>query len=93
MQNQALEEQKRELLKEELEAQRRTLLNQILTNEARQRLANIRMVRPEFAESIELQLIQLAETGRLTSKVTDTQLKKTLRQISQRKREGKITFR
>ncbi len=93
LQQQALEEQRREQLKAEMEAQKNAILSQILTNEARQRLANVRMVRPELAEAIEIQLIQLAQSGRLNSKITDEQLKKTLKQISKRKREGKISFR
>ncbi|MFQ5822043.1 MAG: DNA-binding protein [Candidatus Heimdallarchaeota archaeon] len=93
MQQQALEEQRREQLKSEMDAQKNAILSQILTNEARQRLSNVKMVRPELAEAIEMQLIQLAQSGRLNSKITDEQLKKTLKQISQRKREGKISFR
>jgi programmed cell death protein 5 len=93
LQQQAHEEQKREQVKEEIDAQRNAILSQIMTPEARQRLANIKMVRPDFAEAIELQLIQLAQTGKLNAKITDAQLKKTLMQISQRKREGKISFR
>ena len=93
IQQQAIEEQKRDQVKDEIDAQRTAILKQILTDEARQRLTNIRIVRPEFAESVELQLIQLAQTGKLGEKITDTQLKKTLQQISQRKRESKITFR
>jgi len=93
MQQQALDEQRQEQMKEEVEAQKRSILSQIMTDEARQRLANIKMVRPEFAESIELQLIQLAQSGRLAEKITDEQLKQILKQITGRKREGKITFR
>lgn len=93
MQQQAIEEQKRDQVKDQIDAQRTAILKQILTDEARQRLTNIRIVRPEFAEAVELQLIQLAQTGRLGEKITDTQLKKTLQQISQRKRESKISFR
>ena len=93
MQQQALDEQRQEQMKEEVEAQKRSILSQIMTDEARQRLANIKMVRPEFAESIELQLIQLAQSGRLSEKISDEQLKQILKQITGRKREGKITFR
>ena len=78
MQQQALEEQRQERIKDEVDAQRNAILSQILTSEARQRLANIKMVRPDFAEAIELQLIQLAQSGRLNSKITDEQLKKTV---------------
>src|SRR6266699_2298690 len=57
---------------------------------ARQRLTNIRMVKPEFAEELEMQLIQLAQSGRLQSQVTDEQLKKTLVQLQGQKKEIKI---
>ncbi|TFF92110.1 DNA-binding protein [Candidatus Thorarchaeota archaeon] len=74
-------------------AQKEAILRQILTPEARSRLTNIRMVKPQFAEQIEMQLIQLAGSGRLKGKVTDDQLKKLLMQIRGRERERKITFR
>lgn len=83
------EQRKREELQRQLEIQKRLLLQQILTPEARSRLANIRMARPQFAEQLELQLIQLAQAGRLASKVTDAQLKEILRKLQQ-KREWRI---
>ena len=72
------------------EAQKRAAIMQILTPEARSRLANIRAAKPEFAEALELQLIQLAQSGRLGSKITDGQLKEILSQLQTRKREIKI---
>ncbi len=74
-------------------AQKEAILRQILTPEARSRLTNIRMVKPQFAEQIEMQLIQLAGSGRLKGKVTDEQLKNLLIQIRGRERERKVTFR
>ncbi len=74
-------------------AQKEAILRQILTPEARSRLTNIRMVKPQFAEQIEMQLIQLAGSGRLKGKVTDDQLKNLLIQIRGRERERKVTFR
>ncbi len=65
-------------------------LEALLTPEARQRLANIRMVKPEFAEELEMQLIQLAQSGRLQTQITDEQLKKTLVQLQSQKKEIKI---
>ena len=89
----AEEEQQQAKLKEQMDAKKNAAMRIILTPEARLRLANIKMVRPEFAEAIELQLIQLAQSGRLSEKISDEQLKQILKQITGRKREGKITFR
>lgn len=43
--------------------QRKSLLAQILTNEAKIRLANIAVVKPEKAEKLEMILIQNAQRG------------------------------
>ncbi len=77
--------------KAKAEMEKQAALRLILTPEARQRLTNIKMVRPEFAEQLEAQLIQLAQTGRINLPITDEQLKEILSRISSRKRE--ITIR
>ena len=89
----ALEEQARDQQIAEAQAQKEAILRQILTPEARSRLTNIRMVKPQVAEQIEMQLIQLASSGRLRARVTDEQLKKLLQQITGQERERKISFR
>jgi programmed cell death protein 5 len=48
------------------------------------------MVKPEFAEQIELQLIQMAQTGKLPIPLSDAQLKQILIQLQSRKRETTI---
>ncbi|MFW9961384.1 MAG: DNA-binding protein [Candidatus Thorarchaeota archaeon] len=93
LQQQALKEQAEEQAAAEVQAQKEAILRQILTPEARQRLTNIKMVKPQFAEQIEMQLIQLASTGRLKGQVTDDQLKALLQQLQGKERERKITFR
>jgi len=75
---------------QQLELQKQALLRSILTPEARQRLANLKMVRPEFTSQLELQLIQLAQQGKIPIPLTDKQLKQILIQIQSRKREIKI---
>ncbi len=75
------------------EAQKQSVLRQILTEEARQRLANIKLVRPQLAESVEIRLIQLAQQGSLSDKLTDAQLKEILRKIQGQKRETKVDIR
>jgi programmed cell death protein 5 len=93
LKEQALEDQVREQQVAEAQAQKEAILRQILTPEARSRLSNIRMVKPQVAEQIELQLIQLASSGRLKARVTDEQLKTLLQQITGQERERKISFR
>ena len=74
-QQQSQDAQAQEQMRRELEAQKRQVLLQILTPEARSRLANLRLTKPEFVDQVELQLIQLAQMGRIKSKITDEQLK------------------
>ncbi|MFX1367940.1 MAG: DNA-binding protein [Promethearchaeota archaeon] len=93
MRDQGLDAQAQEQAAAEAQAQKEALLRQILTPEARSRLTNIRMVRPQLAEQIEMQLIQLAGSGRLKARVTDEQLKALLQQLQGRERERKISFR
>jgi len=61
-----------------------------LTSEARQRLANVKMVKPELASSIEEYVIQLASNGRLKSALDDEQLKQMLLALQGKKRDIKI---
>jgi programmed cell death protein 5 len=83
-------EQKQDQAERKLEAQKQALLRKILSPEARQRLTNLKMVKPEFTEQLELQLIQLAQTGKLPIPLPDAQLKQILIQLQSRKRETKI---
>ena len=84
------EEQRNVQMQQQLELQKQALLRSILTPEARQRLANLKMIRPEFTSQLELQLIQLAQQGKISIPLTDKQLKQILIQIQSRKREIKI---
>ncbi len=93
LQQQIADAQRQERAQREFEVQRQAALRQILTPEARSRLTNLKMVRPEFAEQIEIQLIQLAQAGRINEPLTDEQLKTILQQLQGKKRETKIKFR
>jgi programmed cell death protein 5 len=90
MQQRMGDEQKQAQAERQLEAQKQALLRQILSPEARQRLTNLKMVKPEFTEQLELQLIQLAQAGKLPIPLPDAQLKQILIQLQSRKREPKI---
>ncbi len=93
LQRQAAEQQ---MLEQEMEQRRRQesqiqqILMQILEPEARERLNNIRLTRPEFAKAIEQQLIMLAQSGRLKQRITDAQLKELLKQVVPSKKEWNI---
>lgn len=76
-----------------MEAQKQGVLRQILTPEARDRLANIRLANPQMAESVEMQLIQLAQSGRLRGVIDDTMLRNILAQIAPQRREITIERR
>ena len=90
MQQRVSDEQRQAQAEAQLDAQKQALLSKILTPEARQRLNNLKMVKPEFAEQIELQLIELAQTGKLPIPLPDAQLKQILIQLQSRKREPTI---
>jgi len=74
----------------EFEAQKKQIMLQILTPEARSRIANLRLTKREFVDNVELQLIQLAQAGRIKTKITDEQLKQLLKQVTGSKREINI---
>lgn len=76
--------------KDQVDAAKKVVLRKILEPEARQRLTNLKMVRPDFAQQIELQLIQLAQTGRVNLPISDEQLRQILYQLQSKKREGTI---
>jgi programmed cell death protein 5 len=86
----AVEEQRRAEVQEQVEAQKQSILKQVLTTEARQRLTNIKMVRPDFADQLELQLIQLAQSGRVKLPISDAQLKDALTRMQSQRKEIKI---
>ena len=74
----------------ELSAQKEIILKQILSSEARLRLNNVKMVKPDVATTVENYLINLASQGKLRPPVTDDQLKQILLSIQQPKRDFKI---
>ena len=90
LQQKFAEERGQAQMEQQLELQKQALLRKILTPEARQRLTNLKMVRPEFTEQLELQLIQLAQQGKLPIPLADAQLKQILIQLQSQKRETKI---
>lgn len=84
------ESQDKQTNDDEFNSQKENILKQILTSEARMRLNNIKMVKPELSNMIEQYLIGLANQGKMHSQITDDQLKQILSSIQQPKRDFKI---
>ena len=78
---------------DDLAAQKEQILKQILDPEARRRLGNIKMVRPETASMVEQYLIGMATQGKLPGQISDAQLKQILLSLQQPKRDFKINRR
>ncbi|MEM1525525.1 MAG: DNA-binding protein [Ignisphaera sp.] len=86
--------ERRRLEKELEEARRQEILRTILTPEARERLYNIKLVKPEIAKIVEDRLIALAVQGKITRPLTDEELKAILEEIYTRtRREYRISIR
>jgi len=75
---------------DQINVQKDILLKQLLTSEARLRLNNVKMVKPELANMVENYLLGLASQGRSPGQITDDQLKQILLSAQQPKRDFKI---
>ena len=90
LQQRLLQEQETAEEREKFEMEKQAILRRILTPEARQRLTNLKMVKPEFASQLELQLIQIVQQGRVSIPIDDEQLKEILRRLQIGKKEIRI---
>ncbi len=90
LKSQMEQEEKMEEQKKQLEQQKKRVLRQILTTDARSRLSNLRMAKPDFTENVEMQLIQLARSGKINLPITDEQLRKILKKLQKGKRSINI---
>jgi len=84
LKQQAVQQQMAEQQQKEFTSQKYQVMRKILSQEGRQRLENIRIVKPQFAEQIEMQLIQLFQSGRLqgATPLPDREFKKILEKIT-----------
>jgi programmed cell death protein 5 len=77
----------------EAAAMRQRVLMVLLDPSARQRLANIRMVKPELAMAVENYLINAASSGRLNRPLDDNELKQILLSLQQPRKDFRINRR
>ena len=89
-QNPTEEEKQKE---NEAKMMRERVLRVLLTPEARQRLTNIKMVKPDLAKAVEDYLISMGSQGRLNKALTDDELKQILASLQQPKKDFKINYK
>ena len=74
----------------QLKAQKESMLKQVLSGDARLRLNNVRMVKPDLAELVENYILNLSVQGKISGQISDEQLKQILSSAQQPKRDFKI---
>jgi programmed cell death protein 5 len=74
----------------QLKAQKETMLKQVLSSDARLRLNNVRMVKPDLADLVENYILNLSVQGKITGQISDEQLKQILSSAQQPKRDFKF---
>ncbi|XP_022715626.1 DNA-binding protein DDB_G0278111-like [Durio zibethinus] len=79
--------------KREANERRQMMLSQILSIEARERLARIALVKPEKARGVEDVLLRAAQMGQIVEKVSEERLISLLEQINtQTTKQTKVTI-
>ena len=74
----------------QLKAQKEMMLKQVLSSEARLRLNNVRMVKPDLADLVENYILNLSVQGKISGQISDEQLKQILTSAQQPKRDFKF---
>lgn len=93
LQQQAQSQEAQQAQRAEAAAQRDAVMRVILEPEARERLARVRMARPDIAESLENQLLMLYQQGRVRGKIDDATLRQLLARVTPKSRETTIERR
>ena len=74
----------------QLKAQKEMMLKQVLSSDARLRLNNVRMVKPDLADLVENYILNLSVQGKISGQISDDQLKQILSSAQQPKRDFKF---
>jgi programmed cell death protein 5 len=81
---QKLQEQLMLSQQKQVEATIKTIMLKIMDKRAKERLSNLKVVKPELAMQLELYLAQLYEAGHIKGKITEEQLVMMLKKISEK---------
>jgi len=71
----------------QLKAQKEMMLKQVLSADARLRLNNVRMVKPDLADLVENYILNVTAQGKISGQISDDQLKQILLSAQQPKRD------
>jgi programmed cell death protein 5 len=82
--------QRQQEIQRQIEMQKKAILRAILEPEAKERLSRLKLAHPELAEAVENQLVILAQSGRIQSKISDAMLVEILKRVQPKKRETRI---
>ena len=74
----------------QLKAQKEMMLKQVLSADARLRLNNVRMVKPDLADLVENYILNLSVQGKISGQISDDQLKQILSSAQQPKHDFKF---
>jgi len=74
----------------QLKAQKEMMLKQVLSSDARLRLNNVRMVKPDLADLVENYILNLSVQGKISGQISDDQLNQILSSAQQPKRDFKF---
>ena len=74
----------------QLKAQKEMMLKQVLSSEARLRLNNVKMVKPDLADLVENYILNLSVQGKISGQISDDQLKQILSSAQQPKHDFKF---
>ena len=64
---------------------KKKILSAILSREALERLARIKLVKPELETQLEAYLIELYQQGKIKTQISEQQMKLILESVSQKK--------
>ncbi|CAN6872338.1 unnamed protein product [Brassica oleracea] len=88
------QERAQEDAKREADERRQMMLSQILSSQARERIARIALVKPDKARGVEDVILRAAQMGQIVEKVSEERLITLLEQInSQTSKQTKVTVR
>ena len=76
-----LQAQQQQVQQEQAMEAIKNIMSQVLDNRARERLSNLKVVKPELAFQLEVYLAQLYELGQIKGKITEEQLISILKKM------------
>lgn len=68
---------------QKLEEMKKLVLRKILSRPAMERLSRIRLVKPDIATQLEMYLVNLYQSGKIRSEISEEQIKMILETISE----------